>query len=722
MRSTLENLRSKFEKRPDSEHGQAMVRLAIVGIWLIYLLGAASTQGFGGPMLPRAMLILFVETCVGAGILAHMALNPGVSHVRRWIGMVSDYAAMGAMMTLGAQLAPLYVIYLWVTIGNGLRYGPRYLFAAVCLAVASFLAVILATPYWRENAPLAWGLLGGLILIPGYLTSLLRALTRATEDARRANEAKSLFVANMSHEFRTPLNGIVGMTELLTTTRLSAEQREFAEVMQASARSLLSLIEDVLDISKIESGKLKQKPTDFKLSEMLRSVQLMLQSTAVEKGLRFEIGVDETLPDDYFGDVDHLRQVLVNLVSNAVKFTEHGHVAVNVGLRAPRRENRIPLRFSIRDTGVGIPEEAQGRIFNAFEQADRGHSRQFGGTGLGTTIAKSLVELMGGTIGFDSKPGVGSHFWVDLDLATATKAIRPVQTPVAGAGKNVIAFADPFVRHRARVRSLQLLVADDQQANLTVLRRMLEKAGHQVRSVLGGEEVLNAIENERFDAVIIDLHMPGISGIDAIKQARVMQTGSERTPFLVLSADATADTMRAAERAGARAFLTKPISVSRLLDTLAEIALGSATTMVKAVEDESGGVTNSAGAGADEIISNQVIEELREMQLGDAFLASFIDECIRDSVRCIADLEKAALEGNWEAFRDQCHALKGVAGNMGAVRLASRASEYMRTGQWDIARDWRSATEELSIQLERAKTALKLSLAQRKSEAEPELR
>jgi two-component system, sensor histidine kinase RpfC len=720
MRSTLENLRSKFEKRPDSEHGQAMVRLAIVGIWLIYLLGAASTQGFSGPTLPRAMLILFIETCVGAGILVHMAVNPGVSHVRRWVGMISDYAAMGAMMTLGAQLSPLYVIYLWVTIGNGLRYGPRYLFAAVCLAVVSFLAVILCTPYWQQNAPLAWGLLGGLILIPGYLTSLLRALTRATEDARRANEAKSLFVANMSHEFRTPLNGIVGMTELLTTTRLSAEQREFAEVMQASARSLLSLIEDVLDISKIESGKLKQKPTDFKLSELLRSVQLMLQSTAVEKGLRFEIGLDEALPDDYFGDVDHLRQVLVNLVSNAVKFTEYGHVTVNVALRGPRRENRIPLRFSIRDSGVGIPEEAHSRIFNAFEQADRGHSRHFGGTGLGTTIAKSLVELMGGTIGFDSKPGEGSHFWVDLDLAVATQSVRPVLTEVTGSGKNVIAFADPFVRHRARVRSLHLLVADDQQANLTVLRRMLEKAGHQVRAVLSGEDVLDAIENERFDAVIIDLHMPGISGIDAIKQARVMQAGSERTPFLVLSADATADTMRAAERAGARAFLTKPISVTRLLDTLAEIALGSATAMVKAVDAEPEVTASGAGSGEDEVISSQVIEELREMQLGDAFLATFVDECVRDSVRCIADLEKSASEGKWDAFRDQCHALKGVAGNMGAVKLASVASNCMRMGQWELTRDWRSSIDELSIQLERAKTALKLSLARRKSEAEPE--
>jgi two-component system, sensor histidine kinase RpfC len=713
MRSTLENLRSRFEKRPDSEHGQAFVRLAIVGLWLIYLLGAASSQGLNGPTLPRAMVILFVETCVGAGILVHMAFSPGVSHARRWIGMVSDYAAMGAMMTLGAQLAPLYVIYLWVTIGNGLRYGPRYLFAAVSLAVASFLFVILSTPYWLENAPLAWGLLGGLILIPGYLTSLLRALTRATAEARRANEAKSLFVANMSHEFRTPLNGIVGMSELLATTRLSAEQREFAEVMQASARSLLTLIEDVLDIAKIESGKLKLKTAEFGLAELMRSVQLMLQPTAVNKGLRFEISVGEAVPDNLSGDVDHLRQILVNLVSNAVKFTEQGEVIVEVSLRSPMVDNRVPLRFSVRDTGVGIPLEAQGRIFHAFEQADRGHSRQFGGTGLGTTIAKSLTELLGGTISFESTPGAGSHFWVDIELRRSAESGRPNLAEVATSGKNVIAFADPFVRHRARVRSLNLLVADDQPANLTVLRKMLEKAGHQVRSVISGDEALTAIENNRFDAVIIDLHMPGISGIDAIKQARVMQAGSERTPFLVLSADATADTMRDAERAGARAFLTKPISVPRLLDTLADIALGTGTTMVKAIEED-------ASVASDEVISHEVLEELAEMQLGGAFLETFVDECLRDSVRCIAGLEKSAETEQWDTFREQCHALKGVAGNMGAVKLAHVASEAMRMGNWELVREWRASVDDLTRQLERARNALKLSVGSRKNEAEPD--
>ncbi|MGB0134840.1 sensor histidine kinase, partial [Dokdonella sp.] len=440
MRTKLENLRNRFANRPDSEHGQAFVRLVIVGVWLIYLLGAASTQGLSGPTLPRALLILLAETCVGTAIIVHIAIHPGVSNVRRWVGMILDYSAMGAMMTLGPQLAPLYVIFLWVTIGNVLRYGPRFLFAAVCLAVASFLGVILSTQYWLDNAPLAWGLLGGLILIPGYLTSLLRALTKATAEARRANQAKSAFVANMSHEFRTPLNGIVGMTELLTTTRLSNEQREFVEVMQASARSLLTLIEDVLDISKIESGKLRQRVSDFHLADLLRSVQLITQSTALKKGLGFEIRVADDVPDNLGGDVDHLRQILINLVSNAVKFTENGQVSVEVSLNGPASQGQIPLRFSIRDSGIGIPLEAQKRIFDAFEQADRGHARQFGGTGLGTTIAKSLTELLGGKIGFESSPGQGSHFWVCLTFRAGANVARASLSEVGAAGENVIAF------------------------------------------------------------------------------------------------------------------------------------------------------------------------------------------------------------------------------------------------------------------------------------------
>jgi two-component system sensor histidine kinase RpfC len=704
MSPVLANLRARYANRPDSEHGQAFVRLAILTVVLIYLCGVGTVSGFHDPDLRTVLLYVAIEFLVGIGILTAIALRPGVSRVRRVVGMVADYTMMGAAMHLmGAHLAPVYVVYLWVTIGNGLRFGPRFLLGAVGLASVSFLFVITMTPYWLENQALAWGLLAGLIAIPAYLTSLLRALTRATEDARRANEAKSRFLANMSHEFRTPLNGIVGMSELLATTKLNAEQRECSDVMQASARTLLALVEDVLDISAIEAGKLKRSDTDFRLSDILRGIQLMLQPAASKKGLVFEMDVARDVPDVLHGDGNHLRQILINLVSNAVKFTEHGRVLVSVNRVGSNWGETALLRFAVRDTGIGIPESAQPRIFQAFEQADVGHGRRFGGTGLGTTIAKALTELLGGQIGFESKEGEGSHFWAEMPFAVAAETEATEQKPAAVLGReNVIAFDDPFVRHRARVRPLRLLVADDQPANLTVLRRLLEKAGHQAHTVQSGEDVLATLENERFDGVIIDLHMPGVSGLDVLKQVRVMEAGSQTlTPFIVLSADATAVTVRACEQAGARAFLTKPIVVGRLLDALADVALGSSDTLIKPAQI-------AAEALAEEtVISRNVIEELAELHLGGDFLNLFLDECLRDALKSISELERTGAAAQWDLFRDHCHALKGVAGNMGAVQLSAAASETMRLGNWQLPREWRPRIRGLREQLERARVALK---------------
>src|SRR5690606_10909447 len=214
IHAALAGIRKAYANRPDSEHGQAFTRLAVLAVVLAYLCGVGSMAGFHDPAIRSVLLLVAIEFVVGAAILVAIARNPGVSRRRRVVGMLADYSMMGAAMHLmGAHIAPVYVVILWVTIGNGLRYGPRYLMVAVALASASFLAVITTTPYWLENAALAWGLLLGLIAIPAYLTSLLRALTRATDEARRANAAKTSFLANMSHEFRTPLNGIVGMSE-----------------------------------------------------------------------------------------------------------------------------------------------------------------------------------------------------------------------------------------------------------------------------------------------------------------------------------------------------------------------------------------------------------------------------------------------------------------------------------------------------------------------------
>jgi two-component system sensor histidine kinase RpfC len=699
MRVFLDTFRTRFRNRQDSEHQQALVRLVIAALILIYLIGGASASGWVIPDgFAWAVRVILCETVLGLGLVLAILARPAPNNPRRYIGMIADYSTLAAMMLLyDRALAPLYVVYLWVTIGNGLRYGPRFLAVAIALASASFVLVITNSAYWAQNDELGWGLLLGLVAIPAYLSSLLRALTRASEEARRANAAKSRFLANMSHEFRTPLNGIVGMSELLVTTKLSPEQRECAEVIQTASRSLLMLIEDVLDISAIEAGKLRRSDGDFSLKQLLQGIRTMLQPSAAGRELAFEIDVDAAVPDLLCGDQNHLRQILINLLGNAIKFTERGRV----GLRVTVLEASVDsarLRFSVQDTGIGIAADAQRRIFGAFEQADSSQSRRFGGTGLGTTIAKALTELLGGSIAFESREGSGSHFWVDLPFAVVARP-APASAGDAAGALNVIAFDDPFVRHRARVRPMRLLIGDDQPANLLVLRRLLEKAGHAALLVDDGDAALDALAQESFDAVIIDLHMPKVSGIDVIKQARIMEAGRAGTPFVVLSADATADAIHEASLAGARVFLTKPVAARPLLDALADIA---------SAEPGAGMVPPApmAAPGDAHVIAPCTLDELFDLKLGPDFMKLFIKECVHDAVKCIAELERHGKSGNWDKYRDACHALKGVASNVGAVRLAECASAAMKGANWQLPNEWQARVNEMREQLDAARSAL----------------
>ena len=693
MSALLSRVKSQFAGRPDSEHQQALVRLVMLVIVLIYVVLVAAVRPEVARASQLSLRFLGLAFTVSLFIIGWIAARPAASHPRRLLGMCVDYSLMGVgMYLLGQLLAPMYVIILWVTIGNGLRYGPRYLNLAIGFACVTFLTVILSTPYWQANPWIGWGLLVGLIAVPLYLSSLLKALVRATEAAKAASAAKSRFVANMSHEFRTPLNGIVGMAELLATSPLTPDQRDSAEVIRASARSLQALVEDVLDISAIEAGKLKRNDTDFSLRALIDNIQLMLQPSAQTKGLAFDILLAPDVPDALNGDSGHLQQILVNLLTNAIKFTQVGKVELKVSVHE-RGSEVAQFHFSVRDTGIGIAPEALKRIFHAFEQADSGRDRRFGGTGLGTTIALALTEILGGHLSVESEEGVGSHFWIDVPFRL--QAAKPAATAVS----NVIAFSDPFVRHRARVRPLRVLVADDQPANVMVMQRLLERAGHRLQLVGDGEAVLNALEAQQFDLVITDLHMPGLSGLETIKQARFMQAGHKRTPFIVLTADATPEAQMECERAGAYAFLSKPIVVEKLLDKLAEIGDG-----IVARTDEQAPRPMVVSDGA---ISRQILDELRQMDLGEAFVQRFLVECSRDARKAIDELESNGTAARWDAYRDAAHALKGAAGNMGAVVLAENASAAMRMGNIQLQADWRATLARLRVQLEQALTTLR---------------
>ena len=691
-------LTARFRGRPDSEHEQALVRLIIAALILAYLVGVASSSAASTVADHAALAIILAETLLGLGLVIAIALQPGVSYTRRVIGMIADYGTLAGMMTLqGPELSPLYIIYLWVTIGNGLRYGAKFLAASAVLAFASFGLVIAITPYWRATPHLSVGLLIGIVVIPFYLSSLLRAVSAATEAAQRASQAKSRFLANMSHELRTPLNGIIGMLQVLGTTRLSAEQRECTEVIHASANSLLVLVGDVLDISAIEAGKLERRDSDFRLRELLRDTGTMIQPLAHAKGLAFDTRIAPEIPDALNTDPKLLRQILVNLLSNAVKFTDTGRVTLEVTLRAAESDG-IALRLMVSDTGIGIAKDALARIFQPFEQVDSGMDRRFGGTGLGTTIARTLTELLGGKINVESEPGQGTRFWVDLPFKRASGPVA--LESAADTQQKVIAFDDPFVRHRARVRSMDLLVADDQPANQVVIKKLLEKAGHRVTVVDDGEQVLGAIELHDFDAVLVDVHMPGMSGIDVVKHARIMQSGGKLTPFVTLSADVTVESVRACEEAGVAGFLAKPVVAAQLLELLAEISEQGVTTSGKVAAP-----VIDVGAG-NHAIDEGVLVELASLALGPGFLDEYLNQCMRDSTRCIAQIERAGTAGEWTAMRESAHALKGVAGNLGARLLVEICTGIMQASEASLSADWRARMRALGECLDATKQDL----------------
>ncbi len=410
-RSVLQRLRARLAARPDTEHEQGILRIIICGLGFLYLLPGALAHDE-----PFALYMMSAFVTVALVIFLWIAYSTRISPARRVFAQLVDVLTLSSCMLLfGESAAPLFLIYLWFTLGSGFRFGPGYLLSELAMSLVGFGIVIYFSDFWRAHTGLGIGLMVGLFAVSLYVLTLVRRMFDALARAEAANLAKRRFISMVSHEMRTPLNAIIGMADLLRDTALNREQADMLQTLRGSSRVMLGLVEDVLDFSKIEAGKVVLEKTPFDVHALVNSTCRIVCAQAAAKGVEFVVSIMPEVAPAVYGDPHHLRQVLINLAGNAVKFTERGSVTVHVSRQA-ETDAAVRLKFSIRDTGIGIGPEAQRKIFESFAQADESTTRRFGGTGLGTTIAKQLVELMGGRIGMESALGLGSTFWFELEL------------------------------------------------------------------------------------------------------------------------------------------------------------------------------------------------------------------------------------------------------------------------------------------------------------------
>jgi signal transduction histidine kinase/ActR/RegA family two-component response regulator len=380
------------------------------------------------------------------------------------------------------------------------------------------------------------------------------ALAGATARAEAASRAKSQFLANMSHEIRTPMNGVIGMAELLSATPLDASQREVTETIRSSGQILLAIINDILDLSTIESGQLALDKAPFALGSVLSQALKVVSTAAAAKGLALDVDADATIPPDLLGDRLRLGQVLVNLLSNAVKFTEAGRVTLSTRLVAATATTPAAIRIEVRDTGIGIEPERLARLFQPFEQGDVSMSRRFGGTGLGLAISKRLVELMDGRLWGESQPGVGSTFILELPL-------RAAETP--SAPSRPVQAAAPAQKPAGNLR---LLIAEDNPVNQRVASRMLQRLGYKSDVVENGRLAVEAVERETYDVIFMDVQMPELDGLEATRRIKARPG---QTPWIIaLTAHALEEDRKQCLAAGMNDFLSKPVQLTELTAAL----------------------------------------------------------------------------------------------------------------------------------------------------------
>ena len=473
------------------------------------------------------------------------------------------------------------------------------------------------------------------------LEQLARRLHGARNDAEAASRTKTAFLANMSHELRTPFQGVLGMLALLRHGPLTPQQSAQLRTATESANHLLGLLNDVLDASTLEGGHLRLFPQPTSLTRLLDEVESTMSISAHGKGLELKVTRAADVPDTVEADAKRLKQILFNLMSNAVKFTDRGSVMLTVE-RSGGTTQRPVLLFQVSDTGIGMDRETIGRLFQRFSQGDDSTSRRFGGTGLGLEISRSIAQLMGGDIDVESLPGAGSRFTLRVALPARSAEVPPAPAPVL---------------QLSHTPALQVLVVDDHSVNRDYMQALLSHFGHTVRLCSNGREAIEAAAQGAFDIVLMDLHMPHIDGFDAARAIRKLPAPAGRMPIVALSADAFRETREATKRVGMNDFLAKPVQPPDLAECLARF-FASPTPPAPAAPDPAALIDPSRADAAFAALAPGLHAKM---------LACFFDD---EESGAIALLLACLASADQTHTRSAAHAVRGAASNLGLTRLA----------------------------------------------------